>query len=77
MLVEETRFTRKRQSLKAIQSDLDQIEDLLKNTTKEFIRSRPTAWGKAKATTAIYLARIGMESRFKFWLLPDNTKTEQ
>ncbi len=75
MLFDETCFTEERDSLKAIQSDLDHIEALLETTNKRFIRTRPTTWGKAKATTAIYLARIGVESRFKFWLMPENTKT--
>jgi hypothetical protein len=55
-----------------MQSDLDRIEASLARTNRRFIQSRSSAWARARATTAIYLANIRIQSRFKFWLLPDN-----
>jgi hypothetical protein len=55
-----------------MRSDLDRIEASLLRTNRQFIRSRGSAWERARATTAIYLANIRIQSRFKFWLLPDN-----
>jgi hypothetical protein len=52
-------------------ADLDSIEEQLQLTNKRFIQSRPSAWARARATTAIYLANIRIQSRFKFWVLPD------
>ena len=72
MLVESIPVSESRQSLKAMQSDLDRIEASLTRTNRRFIRSRSSAWERARATTAIYLANIRIQSRFKFWLLPDN-----
>jgi hypothetical protein len=72
MLVESIPVSESRQSLKAMQSDLDRIEASLLQTNRRFIQSRSSAWERARATTAIYLANIRIQSRFKFWLLPDN-----
>jgi hypothetical protein len=72
MLAESMPVSESRQSLKAMQSDLDRIEASLLRTNRQFIRSRGSAWERARATTAIYLANIRIQSRFKFWLLPDN-----
>ena len=72
MLVESMVVSESRQSLKAMQSDLDRIEASLAQTNRRFIQSRSSAWERARATTAIYLANIRIQSRFKFWLLPDN-----
>ncbi len=72
MLAESIPVSESRQSLKAMQSDLDRIEALLLRTNRRFIQSRSSAWERARATTAIYLANIRIQSRFKFWLLPDN-----
>ena len=72
MLVESIPVSEARQSLKAMQSDLDRIEASLARTNRRFIQSRSSAWERARATTAIYLANIRIQSRFKFWLLPDN-----
>ena len=72
MLVESVPVSESRQSLKAMQSDLDRIEESLLRTNRQFIQSRSSAWERARATTAIYLANIRIQSRFKFWLLPDN-----
>jgi hypothetical protein len=72
MLVESIPVSESRQSLKAMQSDLDRIEASLTRTNRRFIQSRSSAWERARATTAIYLANIRIQSRFKFWLLPDN-----
>ncbi|MEK9988764.1 MAG: hypothetical protein VW642_03500 [Halieaceae bacterium] len=71
MLVESIPVSESRQSLKAMQSDLDRIEASLLQTNRRFIESRRSAWQRARATTAIYLANIRIQSRFKFWLLPD------
>ncbi|MEL0162423.1 MAG: hypothetical protein VW842_06055 [Halieaceae bacterium] len=71
MLVESIPVSESRQSLKAMQSDLDRIEASLLQTNRRFIQSRRSAWQRARATTAIYLANIRIQSRFKFWLLPD------
>ena len=72
MLAESIPVSESRQSLKAMQSDLDRIEATLLRTNRRFIQSRGSAWERARATTAIYLANIRIQSRFKFWLLPDN-----
>ena len=71
MLAEVTEFAESRRSLKLLQADLDRIEQELQLTNRRFIQSRPSAWARARATTAIYLANIRIQSRFKFWLLPD------
>jgi hypothetical protein len=71
MLAESIPVSESRQSLKAMQSDLDRIEASLLQTNRRFIQSRSSAWERARATTAIYLANIRIQSRFKFWLLPD------
>ena len=72
MLAESIPVSESRQSLKAMQSDLDRIEASLLQTNRRFIQSRSSACERARATTAIYLANIRIQSRFKFWLLPDN-----
>jgi len=71
MLAQVTEVAESRQSLKNMQADLDRIEQELQLTNRRFIQSRPSAWARARATTAIYLANIRIQSRFKFWLLPD------
>ena len=71
MLAEVTEVVESRRSLKLLQADLDRIEQELQLTNRRFIQSRPSAWARARATTAIYLANIRIQSRFKFWLLPD------
>ncbi len=71
MLVESIPVSESRQSLKAMQSDLDRIEASLLQTNRRFIESRRSAWQRARATTAIYLANIRIQSRFKFWQQPD------
>lgn len=71
MLAEVTEVAESRRSLKLLQADLDRIEQELHLTTRRFIQSGPSAWARARATTAIYLANIRIQSRFKFWLLPD------
>jgi hypothetical protein len=71
MLAEVTEVAESRRSLKLLQADLDRIEQELQLTNRRFIQSRPNAWARARATTAIYLANIRIQSRFKFWLLPD------
>ena len=71
MLAEVTEVAESRRSLKMLQADLDRIEQELQLTNRRFIQSRPSAWARARATTAIYLANIRIQSRFKFWLLPD------
>ena len=71
MLAQVTEVAESRQSLKTMQADLDRIEQELQLTNRRFIQSRPSAWARARATTAIYLANIRIQSRFKFWLLPD------
>ena len=71
MLAQVTEVAESRQSLKNMQADLDRIEEDLQLTNRRFIQSRPSAWARARATTAIYLANIRIQSRFKFWLLPD------
>ena len=71
MLAQVTEVAESRQSLKNMQADLDRIEEELQHTNRRFIQSRPSAWARARATTAIYLANIRIQSRFKFWLLPD------
>jgi len=71
MLAEVTEVAESRRSLRLLQADLDRIEQELQLTNRRFIQSRPNAWARARATTAIYLANIRIQSRFKFWLLPD------
>jgi hypothetical protein len=71
MLAETMEIAESRRSLQVMHADLDSIEEQLQLTNKRFIRSRPSAWERARATTAIYLANIRIQSRFKFWLLPD------
>jgi hypothetical protein len=71
MLAQVHEVAESRQSLKNMQADLDRIEQELQLTNRRFIQSRPSAWARARATTAIYLANIRIQSRFKFWLLPD------
>ena len=71
MLAEVTEVAESRRSLRLLQADLDRIERELQLTNRRFIQSRPRAWARARATTAIYLANIRIQSRFKFWLLPD------
>ncbi len=72
MLAESIPVSESRQSLKAMQSDLDRIEASLVQTNRRFIQSRSSAWERARAKTAIYLANMRIQSRFKFWLLPDS-----
>ena len=72
MLAEAIEVAESRRSLQIMQADLDSIEEQLQLTNRRFIQSRPSAWARARATTAIYLANIRIQSRFKFWLLPDN-----
>jgi hypothetical protein len=71
MVAEVTEVAESRRSLKLLQADLDRIEQELQLANRRFIQSRPSAWARARATTAIYLANIRIQSRFKFWLLPD------
>ena len=71
MLAEVIEVAESRRSLQVMQADLDSIEEQLQLTNRRFIQSRPSAWARARATTAIYLANIIIQSRFKFWLLPD------
>lgn len=71
MLAETIQLAEQRESLKVMCSDLDRIEERLLVTNRKFIESRPSAWERARATTAIYLVNIRIQSRFKFWLLPD------
>ena len=71
MLAEVIEVAESRRSLQVMQADLDSIEEQLQVTNRRFIQSRPSAWARARATTAIYLANIRIQSRFKFWLLPD------
>ena len=71
MLAEVIEVAESRRSLQVMQADLDSIEAQLQLTNRRFIQSRPSAWARARATTAIYLANIRIQSRFKFWLLPD------
>ena len=71
MLAEVIEVAESRRSLQVMQADLDSIEEQLQLTNRRFIQSRPSAWERARATTAIYLANIRIQSRFKFWLLPD------
>ena len=71
MLAETMEVAESRRSLQLMHADLDSIEEQLQLTNRRFIQSRPSAWARARATTAIYLANIRIQSRFKFWLLPD------
>ena len=71
MLAETIEVAESRRSLQIMQANLDSIEEQLQLTNRRFIQSRPSAWARARATTAIYLANIRIQSRFKFWLLPD------
>ena len=58
-----------RRSLQVMHADLDSIEEQLQLTNKRFIQSRPSAWARARATTAIYLANIRIQSRFPVWVM--------
>ena len=71
MFAEAMEVAKSRRSLQVMHADLDSIEEQLQLTNKRFIQSRPSAWARARASTAIYLANIRIQSRFKFWLLPD------
>ena len=71
MLAEVIEVAESRRSLQVMQADLDSIEEQLQLTNRRFIQSRASAWARARATTAIYLANIRIQSRFKFWVLPD------
>ena len=71
MLAKTVEVAESRRSLQVMQADLDIIEEQLQLTNRRFIQSRPSAWARARATTAIYLANVRIQSRFKFWLLPD------
>ena len=71
MFAEAMEVAESRRSLQIMQANLDSIEEQLLLTNRRFIQSRPSAWARARATTAIYLANIRIQSRFKFWLLPD------
>ena len=71
MFAEAMKVAESRRSLQVMHADLDSIEEQLQLTNRRFIQSRPSAWKRARATTAIYLANIRIQSRFKFWLLPD------
>ena len=71
MLAETMEVIESRRSLQVMHADLDSIEEQLQLTNRRFIQSRPSAWARARATTAIYLVNIRIQSRFKFWLLPD------
>ena len=71
MLAESIEVAESRRSLQVMQANLDSIEEQLQLTNRRFIQSRPSAWARARATTAIYLTNIRIQSRFKFWLLPD------
>ena len=71
MLAQAIEVAESRRSLQIMQADLDSIEEQLQLTNRRFIQSRPSPWARARATTAIYLANIRIQSRFKFWLLPD------
>ena len=71
MLAEIMEVAESRRTLKVMQADLDNIEQQLQLTNRRFVQSRPSAWERARASTAIYLANIRIQSRFKFWLLPD------
>jgi len=71
MLSETMEVAESRRSLQVMQADLDSIEEQLQLTNRHFIQSRRSAWARARATTAIYLANIRIQSRFKFWLLPE------
>ncbi len=71
MLAETIEVAESRRSLQVMQANLDSIEEQLQLTNRRFIQSRPSAWARARATTAIYLTNIRIQSRFKFWLLPD------
>ena len=71
MLAETMEVAEPRRSLQVMHADLDSIEEQLQLTNRRFIQSRPSAWARARATTAIYLTNIRIQSRFKFWLLPD------
>ena len=58
-------------ALQIAEGGMVSIEEQLQLTNRRYIQSRPSAWARARATTAIYLANIRIQSRFKFWLLPD------
>ena len=71
MLTQAVEVSESRRSLKHMQADLDRIERDLELANRRFIQSQPSAWARARATTAIYIANIRIQTRFKFWLLPD------
>ena len=71
MLAETIEVAESRRSLQVMQANLDSIEEQLQLTNRRFIQSRPSAWARARATTAIYLTNIRIQSRFKYLLLPD------
>ena len=71
MLTQVVEGSESRRSLRHMQADLDRIEHDLELANRRFIKSRPNPWARARATTAIYIANIRIQSRFKFWLLPD------
>ncbi len=71
MLAQAVEVSESRRCLKNMQADLDRIEQDLQLANRRFIQSRSSAWARARATTAIYIASIRIQSRFKFWLLPD------
>ena len=74
MFAEAMEVAQSRRSLQVMHADLDSIEEQLQLTNKRFIQSRPSAWARARATTAIYLANIRIQSQFKFWL---NSKSDR
>ena len=71
MITQVVEVSESRRSLKHMQADLDRIERDLELANRRFIQSRPSAWARARASTAIYIANIRIQTRFKFWLLPD------
>ena len=71
MITQVVEVSESRRSLKHMQADLDRIERDLELANRRFIQSRPSAWARARATAAIYIANIRIQTRFKFWLLPD------
>ena len=71
MITQVVEVSESRRSLKHMQAELDRIERDLELANRRFIQSRPSAWARARATTAIYIANIRIQTRFKFWLLPD------
>ena len=61
MLAKVIEVAESRRSLQVMQADLDSIEEQLQLTNRRFIQSRPSAWARARATTAIYLANITIQ----------------